>query len=233
MSKNRNRYVPNPLVKEPPVNNDTTDTTDSSADAEQEMEHDSADLASEDAGSTAEQTEAAVTQDTQPAAAAPAAAKPTEDVKDKSAAKPTPQPEGFTPVFKVELDLNNYAEAMAKAKAINPEEGGKWQYSLYATLKAALNAPDQETFNKEWSTILNFFHKNKSGIFNENYIFRFPAQWPGSATEFTSFRRVVYMLIQTADPKTRTRALRDINMELVCEGMSQVQRNHLFSFYNV
>ena len=145
----------------------------------------------------------------------------------------TQKPEGFTPVFKIELDLNNYAEAMAKTKAINPEEGGRWQYSLFNTIKSILNVPDQETFNKEWNTVLNYFNKNKDGIFNENFIFRFPQNWPGSPQEFTMHRRIVYTLIQTANPKTRNKTIADINMSMVTEGMTEKQRNHLNAFYNV
>lgn len=152
----------------------------------------------------------------------------------KSSPQPSnKQPEGFTPVFKVELDLNNYAEAMDKSKAINPEEGGRWQYHLFTTIKSILNASDQETFNKEWNTVLNFFNKNKDGIFNESFIFRFPQNWPGSPQEFTMHRRVIYTLIQTANPKTRAKSLQDINMSMVTEGMTQTQRNHLNAFYNV
>ena len=145
----------------------------------------------------------------------------------------TQKPEGFTPVFKIELDLNNYAEAMDKTKAINPEEGGRWQYSLFNTIKSILNAPDQETFNKEWNTVLNYFNKNKDGIFNESFIFRFPQNWPGSPQEFTMHRRIVYTLIQTANPKTRNKTIADINMSMVTEGMTEKQRNHLNAFYNV
>ena len=145
----------------------------------------------------------------------------------------TQKPEGFTPVFKIELDLNNYAEAMDKTKAINPEEGGRWQYNLFNTIKSILNTADQETFNKEWTTLLNYFNKNKDGIFNENFIFRFPQNWPGSPQEFTMHRRIVYTLIQTANPKTRNKTIAEINMSMVTEGMTEKQRNHLNAFYNV
>jgi hypothetical protein len=151
----------------------------------------------------------------------------------KAASKETTKPEGFTPVFKVELDLSSYAEAMDKTKAINPEEGGRWQYSLYNTIRGILNASSQEVFNQEWNTLLAYFNKNKDGIFNENFIFRFPEQWTGSATEFTLFRRVLYTIIQTADPKARKKALVDINMAMVSEGMTEAQRNNLFTFYQV
>ena len=150
-----------------------------------------------------------------------------------SEATPATIQEGFTPVYKVELELSQYAEAMDKQKVVNPEEGGRWQYSLFNTIKSILNVPDQETFNKEWNTVLNYFNKNKDGIFNESFIFRFPQNWPGSPQEFTMHRRIVYTLIQTANPKTRNKAIAEINMSMVTEGMTEKQRNHLNAFYNV
>lgn len=139
--------------------------------------------------------------------------------------------EGFAPVYKVELELTQYAEHMDRTKTIDPVEGGKWQYSLFTLVKSILNADNQEVFNKEWATLLNFFNKNKEGIFNDNFIFRFPEQWPGSATEFTQFRRLIYTAIHTADPKTRKKNLAEIAIETVAEGMNQNQRNKLISFY--
>jgi len=143
------------------------------------------------------------------------------------------QQKGFTPVYKVELDLTNYAEAMDKEKAINPEEGGRWQYSLYTTIKDILNAKDQEEFNKEWNTVLTFFNKNKDGIFNENFIYRFPEHWPGSATEYTTFRRIIHVILQTADVKNRKKTVESIKFDMVTEHLTEDQKNKLFAFYNV
>jgi len=154
-----------------------------------------------------------------------------EEVKPQSAKSSTQK--GFTPVHRVEFDLTAYAEAMATTKAIDPVEGGKWQYSLLQILKATLSVKDQEVFNKEWNTILNFFKKNKDGIFNETYMFRFPDYWVGSPNEFSLFRRLVYTIIQTADTKTRNAAIKDINMGLVAEGLTEQQRTRLFVFYGV
>jgi len=154
-----------------------------------------------------------------------------EDNVVSNTTSPTNQQEGFIPVYKVELELTGYADAMDKNKSIVPEEGGKWQYSLFNTIKSIFNAKDQEEFNKEFNTILNFFNKNKNGIFNEKFIYRFPANWVGSSTEFTFFRRIVYLIIQTADPKDRKKVVEHINLETVVEGLSEAQKQKLFNFY--
>lgn len=148
-----------------------------------------------------------------------------------SGATPVTTQEGFTPVYKVELELSQYAEAMSKQKVINLEEGGRWQYSLFTNIRAVLNVSTQEKFNKEWSTILNFFNKNKDGIFNERFIFRFPEYWPGSAIEFVTFRRLVFVILETANAQTRKKKIADINLELVTENLTEAQKTRLVNFY--
>lgn len=148
-----------------------------------------------------------------------------------SEATPVTTQEGFAPVYKVELELSQYAEAMDKQKVINPEEGGRWQYSLFTNIRAVLNANTQEDFNKEWNTILNFFNKNKDGVFNERFIFRFPEYWPGSAIEFVTFRRLVFVILETANVQTRKKKISDINLELVTENLTEAQKTRLVNFY--
>lgn len=142
--------------------------------------------------------------------------------------------EGFTPVYKVEFALNNYMEAMDVSKIINPSDGARWQYSLLTTIKEVLNAPSQEEFNKEWNTILNFFKKNsKVPALTENFIFRFPNEWPGSPAEYKIFQHLVYLIVNTYDPQTRKKNILDINLEVMTEGLAQDQKNKLVNFYIV
>jgi len=157
-------------------------------------------------------------------------AKPTNEQSKVSA---TQTKQGFTPVYKVELELINYAEAMDKKNAMISEQGGKWQYSLFKAIKSCFMATSQEAFNAEFNTVLNFFNKNKDGIFNEKFIFRFPENWSGSSAEYSQNRRLVYLIIQTADPKNRKKALEQINMMLVAEGMSEPHKQMLFNYYQM
>jgi len=149
----------------------------------------------------------------------------------KEVVKPQPK-ESFTPVFKVEIDLIAYSEALDKSKIVSSEEGAKWQYSLFTTLKRTLNNPSQEEFNKEWTTILNFFHKNKDGIFNEYRMFLHLENWPGSPNEYIAFRSLVFLLIQTADPKVRKTYLRDKTTEQYGNFLTEHQKNTLLAYYS-
>jgi hypothetical protein len=152
-------------------------------------------------------------------------------VVEKQKASVSQSQKGFKPVYKVELELAGYAEAMDKKNVMVPEVGGKWQHSLFKAIKSVFAATSQETFNNEFNTILSFFNKNKDGVFNEKFIFRFPECWPGSPNEYTQNRRLVYLIIQTADPKARRKALDEINMELVAEGLPEAHKQMLFNFY--
>lgn len=159
-----------------------------------------------------------------------------EPVVTASAQDPVAEPvrkdkKGFTPVYKVELNLVSYTEAMDTSKPIDPEEGGKWQYNLYHTIMAVLNTEGQADFNQEWNTVLQHFFKNKDGIFNENHIYRFPHYWTGSASEFVIFRRIVFLIISTADPATRRKELSFIKLDVATEGLTEAQRNRLINFY--
>lgn len=213
-SKNRNRQVtPSaPTVKEEPVENEQTQVP------EEVQEENVSEIT--ETTSTINQEETSVVESTTTAAKEP-----------EETATVQPVKEGFKPVFKIELELTSYAEAMDKSKAIDPEEGGRWQYSLFTTIRNTLNNKSQEEFNKEWNTMLLFFNKNKASIFNENFMFRFPEQWPGSANEFTIFRRIVYTIIQTADPKARKKAIAEINLDMVTTGLTEAQRSNLLNFY--
>lgn len=228
MSKNRNQQRsstgtagPKPEVKAP-------EQQEQQQEQLQQQEQQSAE-ATGNQESTAEQTSAqeqtaTPAVESKPAeAVAPAVAQPKASVSQHQ--------KGFKPVYKVELELSGYAEAMDKKNTMVPEVGAKWQYSLFKAIKSIFNAATQEAFNNEFNTVLSFFNKNKDGIFNEKFIFRFPENWPGSQNEFTQNRRLIYLIMQTADPKARRKALDEINMEMVAEGLTEPQKQMLFNFY--
>lgn len=159
---------------------------------------------------------------------------PKPEVKTSAKEQSKPQPkESFTPVFKVEIDLISYSEVMDPKNSISSEEGAKWQYNLFSVIRRTFNVSTQEEFNKEWTTILNFFNKHKDGIFNERYMFRFLENWPGSPSEYIAFRDMVFLLIQTADPKVRKSYLRDKTTDHYANVLTEQQKNTLLAYYEV
>lgn len=132
----------------------------------------------------------------------------------------------------VELDLISYLEAVDPSKSVTVEFGAGWQHSLFSTLRRVINNPDPQAFRTEWGAILAFFHKHEEKLFNENFMFRFQEGWKGSASDFKQFRHLAYLLIRTADPKTRKSAVLDCNLGRIVEGLSQTASANLVSFYS-
>lgn len=133
----------------------------------------------------------------------------------------------------VQHQLERYAEAMAVGKPIKPAEGGQHQYGLYKLIKGILATEEQSEFTTRFNTLLSFVKNNQTKVFSENYVFRFPMQWGGSDSEFTNFRRIMTVIIATADPATRASSLGGISMELAMEGFTEKEKNKLIVFYNL
>lgn len=134
-------------------------------------------------------------------------------------------------VLKIEQQLVNYIHAMAPSTVLDPAVGGQWQKSLFSLFRTILNNEDQAEFRREWNTVLNVFNKNKEGVFHENYIFRFPQHWGISDTEATLFRRLITVIIQTAEPEKRANYGSSVRLDIVAEGLNEVSKNNLLNFY--
>lgn len=132
-----------------------------------------------------------------------------------------------------QVDLISYIEAMDPKKPINPKEGGRWQYSLFTIIRNTLNTEDQELFNQLWNSILIEAYKQKDAVFSENFVFRFPAEWPGTSNEYTSFRRLITLINMSANPQTRRQEVANLNIQKVTEFLSQAQHAKIVNFYGV
>jgi hypothetical protein len=155
-----------------------------------------------------------------------------EEVKQVKKQNSTSEQKGFKPVYKVELDLTSYMEEMDPKKAINPEEGGKWQYSLFTILRNIFNTDSQEQFNAEFNTVLNFFNKNRKAdnALSENFIYR-PYMWTGSEKEYVVFRKLIQLIIETADPKGRKSFVSKIDFSKTFSEMKEEERQKLINFF--
>lgn len=150
----------------------------------------------------------------------------------------TPQPSEIpqqlaTRIMKtVERDLISYMESVDPKKSVSAEHGAEWQHSLFQTIKRVVNNPDPEAFKVEWAALLAFFHKHADTMFNENYMFRFQANWKGSPKDFNQFRHLVYMAIRTANPATRKKEFNDCNFGRTSSVLPAAASNNLINFYS-
>jgi len=130
------------------------------------------------------------------------------------------------------FELNNYLNTVKPGAVVTKEEGGRWNYTIYNLLLGILNAQDQVTFNLKWNTVLRFYNRNKD-ILTGYVVTRYPNQWPGSSAEFVNYRRIIFLVTETADPQKRKDALKTIHLDTLFSGMTQAQSAKLIAFYQV
>lgn len=134
---------------------------------------------------------------------------------------------------KVEQELTIYQEKMLGK--LTQEEVGKVQYGLFNTMRGILGKEDFEAARQDWNTLLKFANNNsdaKTGAFNEYHMFRGAETWPGSPVEYTIFRRLSWLVIQTADPKTRKANANSVNLNTIVSAMKQNEITNLINFYS-
>jgi len=143
------------------------------------------------------------------------------------------------PVQSSNIDLNvthmleQYFNEMKPGKPIQGDIGGKLQYGLWLNIKNILATSDKISFSVKFNTLLSFANKHRTGLFSENYLFRFPEHWVGSDAEFTSFRHILHVIISTCDNSNRVNGLKEINMEKALEGFNEQEKSNIISFYNL
>jgi hypothetical protein len=156
-----------------------------------------------------------------------------EDIKDTEVEKVTETSvaEKSTPSNELESYLINFIETTSVEAILTPEEIARAQFGLFNKIKSIFSSRDQEDFNKKFKAVLSFFNKSDDKELSLNFIFRHPYAWPGSKTEYDIFRRMIYLIVETANPKNRKKALEGISLEKVSEGLSQKEKEMLVNFY--
>lgn len=119
------------------------------------------------------------------------------------------------------------------SQALRPGEPvqGTWQYSLMGLLRSVLETSTEENFGRQWTSVLSFFHQARDTALTTSFILRPGDNWPGSDQEFSLYRRLVWLIEQTADANTRARQARGLNLDRVVQGLSQEAAARLQGFY--
>lgn len=129
------------------------------------------------------------------------------------------------------LPIQSELVAFSQVLNVNKPVDGRWQYSLFELFRATIENPNQEVFERHWGAILMFFHRSKGSLFSEMHILRPSDGWQGSEMEFSLFRRLVHVIVETSDPATRSQAVRRIDMTRATESLTEDGRNRLISYY--
>lgn len=142
------------------------------------------------------------------------------------------QPKGNNMSSELEAKLILYVDKMSDKKVIGTDEVGSVQYGFYSLLRSILKNQDPSVAYNNWNTLLNFANKNKDKVFNEMNLFIGAPHWKGSDKEFTSFRRLGWVILKTMKPKTRRSNLTEFLNDNTVSFLSELERNNLFNFYS-
>lgn len=121
--------------------------------------------------------------------------------------------------------------AFAQALSVKTPVDGRWQFGLLELIRNTVNMADSAASERQWNAILSFFNKSKGSLMGESHILRPASNWPGSDIEFSLYRRMVYLICETADPATRRKAITSISLGKVTESLSEEARNRVVGFY--
>lgn len=131
----------------------------------------------------------------------------------------------------VSTTLLSYYENMNAKKPVSNDDAARWNYSLYNLFMEVLNKPLEE-FKKDWKTILKFFDQYASDCFNHGMLYRAPFSWPGTDKEFSIYKTLAFICVETAKPETRSQAVKEMkNLENRLSDLSEEQKSKLISFY--
>ena len=167
-----------------------------------------------------------VTPPSAPAPAAPSAASRENLLRDQSRV-PGPGMAVARAPNALQQELALLSQGLRAGEAVQ----GTWQYSLMSLLRGVLETSTEENFASQWSAVLSFFHQARDSALNTSFILRPGDNWPGSDQEFSLYRRLVWVIEQTADVNTRARQARGLNLDRVVEGLSQEASARLQGFY--
>lgn len=126
--------------------------------------------------------------------------------------------------LKVQAYLNSL-EDISDTKAV-----ASAQYGFFKLLKSILRNSSSAEFHELWTSLLNQVNKSKH-LFTMSRVNLAPHSWLGSEKEATTYRRLVWVILETMEPSTRFKDLDNTVNDLTVSTLNPVERNNLLSFY--
>lgn len=179
-------------------------------------------------------------------------AKPAAVPEDKPVPATTPNSDDYdtylskavangTPAQKLVISIfKDFEESFVPRQAYEASAAFKAQWNFLTSFESILNLP-YDKFQPAWNTALVYVYKNIGvntpkdysaiSIYNTD---RYLNLWKRSQESRNAYSHLFILLRNTADPKTRNKALKEIVLERVGQGFfSDDAINNLRSFYNV
>lgn len=129
--------------------------------------------------------------------------------------------------------LDEYAAKMAKGVPLKSAQGALEQKKLFSLLDMILRM-NGVSFMKAWSIFLQKVHAERAGVFSEAYAYRFYEHTGVEPKALRTYRNLVHLAMHTAEPKSRQRMLRFVDIKTVTADLRiPGAADKLYSYYQL
>lgn len=115
-------------------------------------------------------------------------------------------------------ELAEVVDRLMLPKPVTQEHGVLAQRKMWAVIQNTLRSQGA-LFNINLSMVLGLIHEYRESVFADEYVFRFHESLPLSSNELRSFRQVMVLLKEVADPATRKANAKTVRPEVALKGM--------------
>ena len=136
------------------------------------------------------------------------------------------------PTAKIILEnLDQYIKAMKPGVAHHGNDGPSQQVRLFRTIQSVLRQTGPD-FNALFGELLRLINEHRQDVFHERYLFRYFDTLSLTNRERKNFERILSLLIDTCDPKFRSKAFQRVDINAVMEGFNDTEvHQRVMSFY--
>lgn len=130
-------------------------------------------------------------------------------------------------------NVTDYLINMKPRKPVFPDEGARHQVGLFRAIMAIINGQEDD-FQVAFNTLLKIIHDNRDGAFHETCVFRFFEHMALPENDRRAFQRLLNLVKLTADPKSRSLVMSQIDMASTLEhAVSDHGRNKVLAFFGL
>lgn len=132
----------------------------------------------------------------------------------------------------VEENLEEYITRMKPGKAHTGNEGPVAQVKLYRTIQTVLRM-EGSAFIKAYGYLLKVVNDHRKDVFDDRYLFRYFDALTLTNPERRNFERILNLLVTTCEPKLRSKAIKQVDLDATMEGFRNPEMHQrVVEFYN-
>lgn len=126
--------------------------------------------------------------------------------------------------------LDQYRTKLVDLK--DDKEVAKLQVSFFKKIMSVLSKESFEEARTGLNTILKYIYQHRSAGLNELNLFRGAAHWEESPEDYSVFRRLLWVFLETCNPQTRKSVGANVNLTALEKNLTITQYSNLISFYS-